>query len=159
MVLSKHATWRPIVTGTWSRGTSRTSLISWVLELLPRHRLGQRITFIRTIRCNTQQGNVELNKGVRRNKSRDSVASVCQMRPNAKAALPTDTHSLNAVFETRNDSPLTNSECASLIVLDLIATVQEEGISNIHNAAGLCQRSITERDILVLDTTATSVHV
>ena len=102
---------------------------------------------------------MELDYSVRRNNSRDSIASVCQVRPNAKATRPTDSHSLDAVFEPCNDSPLTDSECASLVLLDLLATVKKQVISNTHDAAGLCKRSFTEHDILVLDATATSVHV
>jgi hypothetical protein len=80
------------------------------------------------------------------------------MRPNAETALATDAHSLDSVLEPWNHSPLTKPKGRRLVFLHLIATVEKEIVSHIHDTTWFGRRSITEHEILVLDSTPTSGH-
>jgi hypothetical protein len=102
---------------------------------------------------------LEFKNGIGRNDSGYPLVSIAQVGPDPKTALPTHAHSLDPIFKPRNHSPLTEPKRAYLVFLNLVAAVKKEVVSNVYYAAGLGGWPLTEREILVFDSTATGVQL
>jgi hypothetical protein len=107
---------------------------------------------------NAQQRHIELQHSVHRDKPRDGLISVGQMRRDAKAPLATNTHPFDSELQTGNHAPLANAKRILLILLDQLAAIQEQVVSNVDLCTSIGACAISEFDVFVFDAGATAFH-
>src|SRR6266852_3167101 len=81
------------------------------------------------------------------------------MGPDSKPAPPAEAHSLHPVLEPRNRPALTEPKRAHLVLLDLVAPVEENIVSNADDTSAVGGWPFTKGEILEFDSSATGIHL
>ena len=68
---------------------------------------------------------MKLQDSVRWDKPRNGLIAIRQMRCDAKTPLAPDAHTLDSVFQTGNDPPLSNAKRILLVLLKQPATIEK----------------------------------
>src|SRR6185369_1452921 len=105
-----------------------------------------------------EQYQAEFEHRVRWNGVRYTGVPVRKVRTDPDPALAAFAHPFDAVLETGNNAALSDSKRRPLVLLDAVASVEEEAVLHIDRASALGERASAQLQVFVLHAAAGSLH-